>query len=278
MLSVSDPSPSLLPLLLDALDKSSSFLVERGITKEAERSDWRCGDDEDLEELEIDERRRMGACDTTTFESNTEGVAGVTDGRPDELLRLGVIDESRSTFLRLGDECDECIPSIRLSAAESPRRRWIPWSKGDEVGTDEEIALPLELRDRLLPSDVLSGFGLPPRVLPERDMADVFPDKELDRLEGPELPLFLRSNEGMIDLPPPPMPRPLAGTGLPLVPRLSRAALMSGGIATWWTMLTDRQSAACIIRYSLGVGGRQHPGQPGLLYPTCFCEGLVRAH
>jgi hypothetical protein len=83
---------------------------------------------------------------------------------------------------------------MRLSTAESPRpwRRWIPRSKGDELGTDEEIALPLELRDRLLPSDALSCFGLPPRVLPEIDMADVFPDKELDLLEG-ELPLFLRS-------------------------------------------------------------------------------------
>jgi len=168
---------------------------------------------------------------------------------------------------------------MRRSAAESPGpwRRWIPWSKGEGVGTDEEIALALELRDRLLPRDALSCFGLLPRVLLEIDMEDVFPDNELDLLEG-ELPLFLRSYDGMTDLPPPPMPRAFAGMGLPLVPRLSRAALMSGGMGTWCTILTDRQSAACIIRCSFAVGGRQHPGQPGLLYPACFGGGLVRAH
>jgi hypothetical protein len=185
---------------------------------------------------------------------------------------------SRSTFLRLGEECNECVPSVRFSAVELPEpwRRWTP-SMEDDDGTDEEISLALELRDRLHPSDALSCFGLLPRALPEIDMADVFPDKELDLLEGPELPLRLRSNDGTAALPPPAPPLP-PGTGLPLFPRLSKAALMSGGIGIWCMMLTDRQSAACIIRYSFVVGGRQHPGHPGLLYPVCFGGGLVRAH
>lgn len=69
--------------------------------------------------------------------------------------------------------------------------------------------------------------------------------------------LFLRSNGGMNGL----------EDDRPPVVSPSRISLISGGIGIWCTILIDRQSAACIIRYSLGAGARQQPGQPGLGKP-----------
>ena len=43
-------------------------------------------------------------------------------------------------------------------------------------------------------------------------------------------------------------------------------------------MLTAGQSAGCIKLYSLGKGGRQQPGHPGLFRPALFAGGSVRAH
>lgn len=43
-------------------------------------------------------------------------------------------------------------------------------------------------------------------------------------------------------------------------------------------MLTARQSAAWILETSVGDGARQHPGQPGFLYPAKCAGGLVSAH
>lgn len=39
---------------------------------------------------------------------------------------------------------------------------------------------------------------------------------------------------------------------------------ISGGIAMPWTMLTAVHSTIWIMSYSVGAGGRQHPGHPGL--------------
>jgi hypothetical protein len=86
------------------------------MTKEVGRSLERCGG-EDLAELEMDTRRRdWDRPSATTLDNDTDGVAGVTDGRP-EVLRFGVMG-SRSTFLRFGEECNECVPSVRFSAEE----------------------------------------------------------------------------------------------------------------------------------------------------------------
>lgn len=128
-----------------------------------------------------------------------------------------------------------------------------------------DIAFPLPVRERLLPRAEIDCFGLLPRAFPEIDTDAVLPDTEPDL--GLEFPLFLRSKPGIGAFDPVPARPPLTdnvGTGLPLGPRLSKAAFMSVGIGTWWIILTDRQSAAWIMRCSLTVGGRQHPGHPGL--------------
>lgn len=68
----------------------------------------------------------------------------------------------------------------------------------------------------------------------------------------------------------------MGGRGLPLERIASRTDFISGGMGMLCTMLTVGQSAGCMRRCSLGVGGRQQPGQPWLLYTVSF--GLERAH
>ena len=55
---------------------------------------------------------------------------------------------------------------------------------------------------------------------------------------------------------------PLGEMG-PVTQMLSSTDLISGGMATWCTMLTEGQSAAGMYFCSLALGGRQQPGQPG---------------
>lgn len=93
----------------------------------------------------------------------------------------------------------------------------------DTVGTEVDTATELELRATLLLTDEWACFGLPVHCL--NDTADLVSDADL---EG--LPLNLRSGVP-VPLIVPARPTPL-GTGLPLVPRLSNAAFMSGGIGT----------------------------------------------
>lgn len=114
MLSVIDPSPSL-PLLLEALERlSPSFLVVRGINKDDGRLAARVGG-EDLAvlegdvELEMDARRGelLLCCErlsTLTFVTDTDGVAGVTEGRFALKLRRVGVPPSKSRCLRFGDE------------------------------------------------------------------------------------------------------------------------------------------------------------------------------
>ena len=56
----------------------------------------------------------------------------------------------------------------------------------------------------------------------------------------------------------------------------SRTDFISGGMGMLCTMLTVGQSAGCMSRCSLWVGGRQQPGQPWLLNTVSF--GFERAH
>lgn len=148
------------------------------------------------------------------------------------------------------------------------------------MGTDAEIAVSLEVLERFAERKLVGGCGLPPTRLPGIDIVSDFAAKAPDLVEGLEVPLFLRSKDGL----PVPLLRPgfgdTEGRGLPLLDKPSNTALISGGIGTWWMMLTDRQSAAGMSLYSLGEGGRQQPGQPGLLYPDCLGGGggSVRAH
>lgn len=125
---------------------------------------------------------------------------------------------------------DEGTPPPRVSALE--RVVWGSWG------------LPLE-RD-------FGGIGTG-EVFAEGGAADLL------RLV---LELFLRSIDGIDG------PRPSPEEMEPLLrDKLSRMFLISGGIGTEWTTLTECQSAACTRRHSLGLGGRQHPGQPGLSCP-----------
>lgn len=145
-------------------------------------------------------------------------------------------------------------------------RRWLRcWSIVEELGTDAEIAVPLEVLERFAERKLVGGCGLPPARLPGIDMVSDFAAKAPDLGEGLEVPLFLRSKDGL----PVPLLRPgfgdTEGRGLPRLDKPSNTTLISGGIDTWWMMLTDRQSAAGMNLYSLGEGGRQQPGQPGLL-------------
>ena len=68
----------------------------------------------------------------------------------------------------------------------------------------------------------------------------------------------------------------IGGRGLPLARMASRTDFISGGMGMLCTMLTVGQSAGCMRRCSLWVGGRQQPGQPWLLYTVSF--GFARAH
>ena len=98
------------------------------------------------------------------------------------------------------------------------------------------MAFPLELRERLLAKEVVICCGLPPgRPMLGMGMAEDFPDKLFDLLEELALPLFFRSNVsiGTFPLEPHPLLAESAGVGLPLRERLSKAALIFGGIGTW---------------------------------------------
>lgn len=249
MLSVRDPIESL-PLLLEALDMlSPSFLGGRGITKEAGRWSALRGGGEDFAggvfELDTDARRRTevwpfdGRLSATTLETETDGVEGVTVGRRTPRLRRGDTGVSKSRFLRLGEEWDECGPSTCFSEMSRCAWRRCPWccSIVDAVGTEEEMEFPLEFRDIVFATDIAVCFGLPPgRPREGIDMDGDFPERLLD-LEGLALPLFLRSKDGIEGLLLPPLLLPplagKAGVGLPLIERLSNAALISGGMDTW---------------------------------------------
>jgi len=223
------------------------------MTKEAGRSTARLyGEGGDpfigvILELDTEERRWSEGLlagdrpSAMTFDTETEVEAGVTEGPLEaELLRRGDTDASRSTFLRFGEECNECGPSERLSALW---RRWFcSCSMVDAVGTELDTAAVLQLRERLTPSDECTCFGLPVRGLPVTE-DDVLPDRD-DDLDGLE-PLDLRSVGGMVAFRLLFRPTPAeVGIGLPLVPKLSKAAFISGGIGTWCTILTDLQSCS----------------------------------
>lgn len=125
VLSDIDPFPSLLPLLLDALDElSSPFLDGRGITKDIGWSALRDGGVTGEFELESDARRRPELwlrLSAIMAEIDTEVVAGETVGRRMLVIRRGVTWLSRSICLRLGEERDDWVLSERSAAG----RRWL---------------------------------------------------------------------------------------------------------------------------------------------------------
>jgi hypothetical protein len=118
-------------------------------------------------------------------------------------------------------------------------------------------------------ADAFGSDGTPPRgsdfanvdwVSCDLDVMDIggaFVDGEITLVKL-VFELFLRSINGIDGLFP-----PLVALELLLEDRLSKRFLMSGGMGTEWTTLTECQSAAWMYRCSLGLGGRQHPGHPG---------------
>lgn len=152
VLSESDPIPSLLPLLLEALDKLSSPERETvsGITREiggfvgtderkgdaamtgveGKASRFSGRDNEDLLRAWRDPRDRGVGLFATTFDKETEVVAGVTEGREVTVCRrmlderLGGVEVfSSSTSFRFGDDCKESTRRLGVSTPFLVSRR-----------------------------------------------------------------------------------------------------------------------------------------------------------
>lgn len=118
----------------------------------------------------------------------------------------------------------------------------------------------------------LWGTGLPPER-PREGIATgwVFEEDGQGLLEG--LLVLLRRSKVEEDV----RAEDMMGGRVLLLERIaSRTDFISGGMGMLCTMLTVGQSAGCMIRCSVWVGGRQQPGQPWLLYTVSF--GFERAH
>lgn len=212
--------PSLLPLLLEALERLSSsargtvggMMREMGrgggvglngegmlvvVDGEGGRSRFSGRVTDDLLRAAEPPTETGEGPLATTLDRDTDVVAGVTVGLRTLDARLGGVDAlSKSTVLRLGDEFEDWTPSIRRSGVSMPlrwrRSRSPNWSIADGDGTDDEIAVPLEVLDR-----VADGVcGLPPdRTLPDVGLRTV-----LGLLDGELPPLFFRSLPGLADV------------------------------------------------------------------------------
>lgn len=137
VLSDNEPVPSLLPLLLEALDiaSSSPFLsAVEGMSSEGrevgEGREGVVGKGSRFSGFDIEPFRLTDPCwdaaegpPTTTLETETEVVAGVTVGRLMLEARFGALIApcSRSTLFRVGDDFDEFTPSSRLSGVSRAR-------------------------------------------------------------------------------------------------------------------------------------------------------------
>lgn len=196
-------------------------------------------------------RSRLPGVSPSAMTLDTEDETVDAGGRAPE-FRRGRRATSRSMCFRLGDELDDpggFSDSARIS------RRFCTCSIVDVVGTEVDAPpppLPPDPRELLLAMDDATICGLPP----ERPFPGIGTEADLPAL------LFLRSADGLAVGPD--RTGLTDGTGLPRDVRLSSNAFTSGGMGMWWTRLTDRQSAGCIRRCSLAVGGRQQPGHPVL--------------
>lgn len=220
----------------------------------------------------------MSTIALSTKTDAAEVVIDVFDVEPfRESVPLSSID------LRPGEYLGSRDVSRRFSTCVSTEERlgvFVCSAAGGFRPEGDPSSLP-ELRDVVLERDVTDCCGeSPPRallgvtggpalggVVSVRVVeAEVFPVL-LDRVAGCE--------GGDAD-PRELLPNPRTGP-LRWPVKLSRIALISEGMGTWWTTVTAGQSAAGIIRCSWADGGLQQPGQPGFWYPDSFC-GLLRAH
>lgn len=264
VLSESEPIPSLLPLLLDALLANSSLPAPRG-TRNAASLRSEAAAAAGATAVDIDGLRGARLSAATTFDTDTDVVAGVSTGR--RMLGERCVGLSISRDLRLGDELDDCVPSTRRSGAPEAVLRRATASTKDELGTDDETAAELGVLDPFELGEVdaigllpLFGDGVASGLMVGFDGADT-----------------LRAGVDGLD-----MDFGEVGTveGALVGGRLSEASRrsISGGIGVPWTMFTAFHSAAWIMLYSNGEGGRQHPGHPGLLYPFVFAGGSMSTH
>ena len=281
-------SELLLPLLLlDALERlsfstlsiivSSTMLrraADAAIASPADRSTDRSVERADEGGLDGGEVRRRWVATSlapaTLLIPADEGAMAVTDGRRSELRRA--IDPPSSACFRPGEHWEVLDGSGRLSAKTSMAERRLAGScsVGDTV-VSEGTPSPCPPPPRAAPARAAGirwGLPLEPRLFgmgtallrgdgsPRVGLATWW----LDRLEM----------VGAADWRPVPrtLPVGLPSGGVPLgevgaAVMLSSMDLMSGGMGTWCTVLTAGQSAAPMSLYSLGLGGRQQPGQPG---------------
>lgn len=120
------------------------------------------------------------------MEIETEVVAGVTVGRLTLETRRGLTEFSRSMGLRLGEELEECVPSMR---SEVLRRAE---SMVEEFGTEDDMAFELEVLDKFT---VGEPCGLRPLLCGV--MVSAFVQIAFD-FEGVEL-IFLRPGVDGLD-------------------------------------------------------------------------------
>lgn len=154
----------------------------------------------------------------------------------------------------------------------------------DAFGREEDVPSPPPPRETL-ESEAVTCWGLPPerpfdgtatallRVVPVSvfvGLATLW----LDRLVMPGAADCNAATRTLpVGLPKGGVPLGDAGGQMP-----SSIVLISGGMGRWCTTLTAGQSAAPMYLYSVEVGGRQQPGQPGFWYPERVSGGLVFAH
>ena len=192
----------------------------------------------------------------------TDVVAGVKAGRRILDCRRRVLFSSSAT-LRLGDEWDDCeVSPFRRSVhtAEVLRRGMLSFT--EEPGREADI--PVEL---LLEAPFDPGVMVPCLPLPVCGIFRGFVGLETTPFIAAPLPLRNAALEGDLRL--------AVGDGWwpfgILSGGRSKALRMfstAEGIGMVWTVLTAGQSANGTLSTSSAHGGRQQPGQPGLLYPV----------
>lgn len=184
--------------------------------------------------------------------SEAGSVAAVIVGRRLLELRRGS-DPSRSEFFLAGELREEGERDLSVCSRLLWRREGTGRCSGLPGFEKDDGAVP-PLLSSLVKSDGRS-CGLPPDR-PFGISAGGFLDEGEIRFKF-VVELFLRSIKGIIGF----------LWGAPIAPpgifKLSRIFLISGGMGTEWTTLTDGHAAAGIDRCSFKLGGRQHPGHPG---------------
>jgi hypothetical protein len=202
------------------------------------------------------------------LDKETDVVAGVKAGRRALDCRRGVVLFSSSAALRHGEEWVDC--EVSPYAADVLRRATLSFT--GELGREDDITMELEPLDAPLEP----GVRVPCLPLPVcGTLMGLVADLEMPVIAAP-LPLRKVALEGDLRLPVGDDWWPF-GTFSGGKSKL-RMFSTTEGIGIAWTLLTAGQSARGILSTSSVHGGRQQPGQPGLLYPVFVGGGIWLAH